>query len=206
MQINLPNGLENSLIWWPEKGMGFHPAPAIQYDGDYFESYVQRDQTQMGVQLTDARIGLVTKYTQLEHVVDIGIGGGRFVHDSGCRGYDVNESAVAWLRNHGWFCSPYASPVFAVTCWDSLEHIDKPWKLLKQVERFLFVSLPTFRDHADVLSSKHYKPGEHLWYWTSKGLIDWCAEHGFIVREVNTMESDLGRDGITSFVFEREQS
>ena len=203
MQINLPNGLENSLIWWPEHGMGFHPAPAMPYTDEYFEHYKWLDSTPMGVALTDARIGLVSKYTPIDNVVDIGIGGGRFVHDSGCRGYDVNEKAVAWLREKGWFCSPYASPVESITCWDSLEHIDKPWKLLKQVTGWVFVSLPIFNSYDDVLTSKHYKPGEHLWYWTTSGLVNWFYDQGFNLIEMNRAESDLGRDGITSFAFKR---
>lgn len=203
MQINLPNGLENSLIWWPEKGMGFHPAPAMKYEADYFASYIKRDNTSMAASLTDARISFVSQYTKTYNVIDIGIGGGRFVMDSGCRGYDVNESAVQWLHEKDRFCSPYASPVNSITCWDSLEHIDKPWKLLRQVEQYLFASIPVVSGPDAVLQSKHYKPGEHLWYWTEEGFIRWCDEHGFMFLELSHIERELGREDITTFAFVR---
>ncbi|MNG41039.1 hypothetical protein D3C84_1299630 [compost metagenome] len=56
---------------------------------------------------------------------------------------------------------------------------------------------------ADVLQSKHYKPGEHLHYWTLPGFVNWCEAQGFELQEANHAESELGREGITSFAFKR---
>lgn len=164
------------------------------------------DTTPSGCALTKTRKQMVEKYLPANEIVDIGIGGGRFVEAASCRGYDVNESAVRWLRMREAFCSPYAAPIKAITCWDSLEHIDKPWKLLKQVTDWLFVSLPIFINPATIVSSKHYKPGEHIWYFTHQGFINWCATQGFELVEFNHAESDLGREGITSYAFKRKQS
>jgi len=203
MQINLPNGLENSLIWWPEKGFGFHPQPPMNYEGGYWKNYRKLDRTEMGEALTQARIELVSRYFNAAQVVDIGIGGGAFVEKAGCRGYDVNPEAVKWLHEKDLFCSPYADSVDAVTCWDSLEHIDKPWKLLKHVKEWLFVSLPIFTGPDAIVSSKHYKPGEHIWYFTHGGLIKWAMVQGFWLVEHNNAETHLGREGIVSYAFKR---
>lgn len=108
--------------------------------------------------------------------------------------------AVEWLRSEGRFREPAAN---ALTFWDSLEHIPDPEKAVEAADEWVFVSMPIYRDAADVLASKHYKPGEHLWYWTRDGLIRWFHRQGFFCVEVNSAETELGRDGILSFAFRR---
>lgn len=203
MAPSLPTGLINSFLWCEEKGYGWHSAPPMQYDGAYFAHYQELDATPMGEALTRARVDLVEKYFRAGVLTDIGIGGGRFVEDGRAMGYDVSSEAVEWLKDVGRYLDPYAAPVEAITCWDSLEHIPEPEKLLAQVRNWLFVSMPIYDDMADVLRSKHYKPGEHLHYWTLQGFIRWCAEQGFECVEVNHAEVELGREGITSFAFKR---
>lgn len=173
------------------------------YSGDYFAHYQKLDNTKMGALLTRARLDLVSKYTSPGISLDIGIGGGRYVQESGGYGFDVCDDAKTWLVSNNAFVDPYQQQVDVVTCWDSLEHIPDPRALLGQVRKWLFVSLPVFEDADDVLSSKHYKPGEHLWYFSSTGFINWCAEQGFECVEMNRVESDLGREGIMSFAFKR---
>lgn len=208
MTHSLPVGLTDCLLWSPEKGYGWHSRPAMLYSGDYFAHYQKLDATQMGGLLTHARLELVSKYCHPSNTTDIGIGGGRYVLESSGTGYDVCEDAVKWLKEGDEalldrYRDPYEKSVYAATCWDSLEHIPEPEKLLAQVEKWLFVSLPVFEDADDVLSSKHYKPGEHLWYFSPTGFINWCAEQGFECVEMNRVESDLGREGIMSFAFKR---
>lgn len=206
MTQSLPVGLTDCLLWSPEKGYGWHSRPAMLYSGDYFAHYQKLDNTKMGMLLTRARLELVGKYCKPIDTVDIGIGGGRYVQESGGWGYDVCADAVTWLRDNGYYRNPYSDvmgDVKAITCWDSLEHIPDPRALLAEVREWLFVSLPVFEDADDVLSSKHYKPGEHLWYFSSTGFINWCAEQGFECVEMNRVESDLGREGIMSFAFKR---
>lgn len=197
----LPPGLTDCLLWSDELGMGWHGRPAMDYEGPYFEKYQQLDATRMGEALTKARIDLVRKFFPGE-VLDIGIGGGRFVTESGGFGFDVNPEALAWLRANG----RYRNPCFgwdAMTFWDSLEHIPDPEGTLKNVGEWAFLSMPIYKDQADCLKSKHFKPGEHIWYWTLDGFVSWMDRQGFELREINHAESELGREGITSFAFRR---
>jgi len=175
----------------------------MRYEGQYFAHYQKLDATPMGGLLTKARLELVEKYAQASEGVDIGIGGGRYVKESWGSGYDVSSEAVDWLTRISSYVDPYEKPVYAITCWDSLEHIPEPEKLLAQVTDWLFVSMPIYHDMADVLQSKHYKPGEHLHYWTLPGFVNWCEAQGFELQEANHAESELGREGITSFAFKR---
>lgn len=207
MQQTLPAGLNNTFLWSEELGYGWHTAPAMNYDSGYFAHYQKLDATPMGAALTKARVELVSKFTDPTQGIDIGIGGGRYVWESSSNGFDVCPDAIEWLRSVGGYRDPYAcnstGPVRSVTCWDSLEHIPEPEKLLAQVTGWLFVSMPIYKDMQDVLTSKHYKPGEHLHYWTLAGFIAWCERQGFEVQEVNHAEEELGREGITSFAFRR---
>ncbi|WP_339521737.1 methyltransferase domain-containing protein [Pseudomonas sp. EA_35y_Pfl2_R111] len=202
MTSALPNGLTDCLLWSEELGMGYHPRPPMDYSGPYFEKYQALDATPMGAALTAARVAMVKRH-YAGGVVDVGIGGGRFVLDADGWGYDVNAEAVTWLKSGDRFFDIYAHGTEAISCWDSLEHIPEPEKLLGQVGEWVFVSMPIYYGLSDCLTSKHYKPGEHLWYWTQSGLIAWFARQGFGCVEINKRESELGRDGITSFAFRR---
>lgn len=203
MTQSLPSGLTDTFLWSPEKGQGFHTRPAMLYGGEYFANYQKLDATKMGGLLTKARVDLVKKYINPAEVVDIGIGGGRFVQESQGCGYDVCPDAVSWLENMGSYTDPYAAPVSHVTCWDSLEHIPEPEKLLANVKDWLFVSLPLCESPEEWIESKHFKPGEHLHYWSLQGFVSWCASLGFECVEINHAETELGREGITSFAFKR---
>lgn len=201
MTASLPHGLTDCLLWSDELGMGFHPRPPMDYSGPYFEKYQALDATPMGAALTTARVDMVRRHFDGE-VLDVGIGGGRFVIESGGKGFDVNEEAVQWLKSRNAYADPYKG-VAAITCWDSLEHVPDPEALVRSVGEWVFVSMPVYKDQADCLKSKHFKPGEHLHYWSVRGLIGWFAKMNFGCVEINERESDLGREGITSFAFRR---
>lgn len=205
MPKNLPHGLTDTLLWSDELGYGWHPAEPMDYDGDYWLSYLDRDSSDMGSKLTDARVQMVRRFMgdRAHEVVDIGIGGGRFVDMLGCYGFDVNERAIEWLEDQGKYRNPYWHDTDAITCWDSLEHIPDPEALINAVESLVFVSMPIYQDQADCLRSKHYKPSEHIWYFTQQGLVDYMSNLGFTCLLVDDVESRLGREGIKSFVFKR---
>ena len=198
----LPPGLTDCLLWSEEHGMGYHPRAPMDYSGPYFTKYQALDATEMGQALTAARVGMVRRHHQGE-LVDIGIGGGRFVLEADGHGYDVNGEAVMWLQQQDRYRDPYTGRVQALTFWDSLEHIPEPEKIVARAEQWVFVSMPIYASQSACLASKHFKPGEHLWYWTQKGLIAWFARAGFGCVEINDKESELGREGITSFAFRR---
>ena len=202
MTQSLPAGLSNCLLWSPENGMGYHTAPPMSYQRGYWESYRARDATPMGAALTAVRVDFVRRH-YTGPLVDIGIGGGRFVREMGCQGYDVCIDAVAWLRDQGRYSDPYATSPNAIACWDSLEHIQEPEQLVSRVAGWVFVSMPIYGDVDDVLTSKHYKPSEHLWYWTDAGLVAWFERLGFALVADDDFETQLGREGINSYAFRR---
>lgn len=207
MTLCLPNGLTDTLLWSDELGMGYHPRPPMDYEGPYFKKYQALDNSPMGAALTQARIDLVKRHRRDSggDVIDIGIGGGRFVVQFDAWGYDVNAEAVEWLEQIASYRDPYAHGADALTFWDSLEHIPNPESAVACARQWVFVSMPIYADAKDCLASPHYKPGEHIWYWTFDGLARWFQRQGFEMFEANHMETEAGRRGIMSFAFRRTE-
>lgn len=203
MKVSLPDGFEDCLLWSDELGRGFHTKPAMTYDGDYFAKYQEMDKTPMGEALTNARCEFVSAHHSGVGLVDIGIGGGRFVEQFECMGFDVSAQAVEWLKGRKAWHNVMWHGCDAITCWDSLEHIPDPDALINNVKSWVFVSMPIYLDKEHCLASKHYKPGEHLHYWTQDGLIKWFESLGFELFGLTNIESVLGREGITSYAFKR---
>jgi hypothetical protein len=134
--------------------------------------YRDMDGTPVGMKLTAMRIEMVRRYAK-GMVVDIGIGGGRFVAalPGQSKGFDINPAAVDWLKGAGRWHDPYSEPCESATFWDSLEHI--------------------------------HDPTEHCWYFTVAGIQKFMAHFGFEQLERNGMEQRAGRQQIESFVFKR---
>jgi hypothetical protein len=194
----------DKLQWLPEVGIGWFPVTANPYDEAYWKRYREMDATPIGIKLTGMRVDLVRQHTKGQ-VVDIGIGGGRFVAalPGQAKGYDINPAAVEWLKGAGRWFDPYAEVCESATFWDSLEHIHDPSALLANVRRYAFVSVPIFKDCADILRSKHYRKTEHCWYFTVSGMQRFMGRFGFEQIERNGMEQRAGRQAIETFVFRR---
>jgi len=191
-----------SLTWWPDLGYGFDATSPIEYGGDYWSEYERRDATEIGRLITQSRIDLVKRNTG-RTPVDVGIGAGAFVKAMKCFGYDINPIAVGWLKDNGAYIDPYSSFPGCMTFWDSLEHIPNPEELLRRlpVGGFVFCSIPVFNGPEQCIQSKHYKPGEHLWYWSHEGFIRYMESMKFFCLEWNNRETMLGRDSVKSYAF-----
>lgn len=203
-EIRDPSG----LIWYPDLELGYLPVGAgVPYDAEYFQKYVGYKANPIGAKLTAARVDLASKHCGVDAVTDIGIGCGHFIEVRGgaTYGYDVNPVAIRWLLERDLWADPFAGSPMNVTCWDSLEHMEHPDLFIDRVKKTVIVSLPVFDDLEHVLRSKHFRPGEHVWYWTEDGFVRWMLERGFACLEQNWMETTFGREDIGTFVFERSK-
>ncbi|WP_158784755.1 methyltransferase domain-containing protein [Pantoea sp. BAV 3049] len=196
--------LQNGLIWLPELGMGYYPVPPERpYDENYFTRYKNMAKTPMGRELTAARVRLVQQHYS-GPLVDVGVGAGQFINARPeTFGYDVNPSGVKWLKKTSRWVDIYTGYHAALSFWDSLEHIDFPDKAVARAEKWVFLSIPVFENGDSILSSRHYRKNEHIWYFSHNGLIRWFGTLGFNCVAFNFIETELGREGIGSYVFER---
>jgi hypothetical protein len=198
-------GPAEALFWVEPPGLGVCLARqrGELYDVAYWDEYRRLDQTDMGAMLTQARFAFVRQFYKGPNIVDIGVGGGRFCLDTYARGYDVNPFAVWWLKENNLWHDVSMARVQAMTFWDSLEHALDWAPILCNCTHWVFVSTPIYASQAHCLCSKHYKPGEHIWYFTHNGLEWFMAQHGFKLVSFDNFETELGRDSIGTFAFRR---
>ena len=190
------------MKWNEDKGWGFLEATA-PCPKDYWAEYRELDKTPLGRVLTALRCAMACDVDELNSIlVDVGIGGGAFVSAIECMGVDVDPQATAWLQERGVEWERDMS-VDVMTFWDSFEHITNPGEYLAKARNWVLLSTPIYRDEAHALSSKHYKPNEHLWYFTDHGIKMFMREYGFKCVHQNNLETDAGREGIGSYAFNR---
>ena len=181
----------------------------IRYDAAYYARYFDRRSTAIAIRINAAREALVRRHLPPgTAIIDVGVGSGEFLdtldaHGMTGYGYDINPVAQAMLSARGRFANPAAPPtdVAGWTFWDSIEHLTAPDEFLWHVRagHCLFVALPTVRDWSTLKDWRHYRPHEHLFYWTTEGFADWLNAQGFEILEVNEEETAAGRLDITSF-------
>jgi 2-polyprenyl-3-methyl-5-hydroxy-6-metoxy-1,4-benzoquinol methylase len=186
-------------------------AARVAYDDSYFDRYKSYEGSTIEQALNAGRCAMLARHVEKgASVIDIGAGSGAFVRKAQAagyqaRGFDVIPKTVSQLRD----ADAYAEDpgLFdVVTFWDSIEHIDCPEILLREIRAnaLVLVAIPVFTDLRAIRDSKHYRPGEHLYYWTVEGFVNWMALYGFRLLEQSSHETDAGRESIGAFAFRRD--
>ena len=203
------------LIYYPQKGYGILPiADPFVYDLSYFEEFARRAKTKRGQRLNSLRALFVREIvTDREGLVfvDCGVGSGAFIELAESMlgvdfsGYDVASNSIEWLYERERWHQLSRDPCDVATFWDSLEHCQFPEaeRLLRNVRHFAFISMPIYENGDAIVHSKHFKPGEHILYFTERGLVGWMKDQGFELIARNRIEESCGRDGIGTYAFVR---
>ncbi len=203
----MPAEYDDDLMLCRADGVAFQRdrAHRVVYGSDYWDKLVSYEGKEIARKINEGRVKLVNDFVGGGRVCDVGIGSGEFIKNRpNTYGTDVNPIALQWLHARGvwagrldWFAG--------LTFWDVIEHIETPEDYFSQIplHGFLFTSIPMFIDLDRIRESRHYRPGEHLQYFTEKGFRDWMALHGFMVLDQRSFETDAGRDSIQSFAFKR---
>lgn len=178
----------------------------VAYDRAYFEKYRTYEGSPVAQKINAGRIALVKRHYGGGPLLDIGVGSGEFIKRRGkpTFGYDINMTAKRWLLDEGLWCDvEMAFPAYSF--WDVLEHVPEPEDYFRHVlpGAYLFTALPIFDDLTRIRESKHYRPDEHLYYWTREGFIRWMANHAFEHLETSHHEIFAGRQSILAFAFRR---
>jgi len=194
-----------NLLWDVNKQFGFLDIIPREYDEEYFKKYEQYAKTELGRQLTEGRIAFIDRH-YTGKLLDVGVGCGQFVKArENTFGYDINKAAIEELKKIDKYINLYDSVFPAYSFFDSFEHIKDLSSLLNAMpsKTKLFISIPIFNDMAHVLRSKHFRPDEHYWYFTTQGLIKCMLDYGFICIDIDNFEIRAGREDIWSFAFEK---
>jgi len=202
---------DNDLTLCPFDGVAYQTDMKVtaSYDEDYFNKCAGYEDKEIALKINAGRIAMVNEYAGADvNVLDVGIGSGEFIKKrQHTFGFDVNPVAVEWLESCGLSVNSITDfkRFSAFTFWDVLEHIERPALYFSQMEggSFLFVSIPIFSNLKHIRQSRHYRPGEHLYYFTETGFIDWMAMYGFQLLDRQDFEIKAGRDNILSFAFRK---
>jgi hypothetical protein len=194
------------LIWWPQRGYGYLPPDVkFEYKNDYIDKYREYEEKAATIKLNNIRRELVDTHIHNDLLIDFGCGAGTFLKGRpNTMGYDLVPEVVAWLKDKRLYNDPYLTVSRNVSFWDSFEHIVNPKGILNKISHYVFISTPIYENVEGVLKSKHYKPNEHLWYFTSEGLIKYLDDSEFECLFHDDLEYVIGREGIGSFVFKRK--
>lgn len=181
------------------------------YGKPYFDEYMVRGNSIPGIVLNTLRVNLAKKYAK-ELMLDVGCGAGSFIKymwsDNSIKvyGYDVNEYSVKWLNSKNIYYDINILPgtqFDCVTFFDSFEHIREHNPMLNKFRKgcYAILSMPIFATTDSAKRSKHYKPGEHLWYFTDYGIIEHMERMKWHFVERTDIEVRAGREGVQSYVF-----
>jgi len=182
---------------------------SVSYDAAYLAKVDAYEDTPIARAVVAGRCELLQRHLPAgASVLDIGAGSGAFVRAAmatgfAAMGYDVIPEAVARLRAAGLYADRDPVGYAAVTLWDTLEHMDDPGAALDAIPSLAFVSLPVFASLSRIRESRHYRPGEHLYYFTVAGFVAWAVRHSFRLLEWSPHETDAGRDSIGAFALVR---
>lgn len=215
------------LTWHADLGYGFYPVASedMPYDAEYVKKYEVMSGTGMAHRLNTHRVALaqhaIEKGEQSHEastVIDIGPGDGAFMRamsevmpegEDFVFGFDVNPVMVSRLIEEKRFALPNAIVKEAnkfwtvMTFWDSFEHIHRP-DLSVQSARTVAMSIPIFENREHVLRSKHFRPDEHVWYFTHAGIQAFMKRCDFKCIHYDDAETRIGREDIKSYIFVRD--
>lgn len=176
------------------------------YNAEYAEKYHQLAATPLGQAIYLSRWALIMKYVQKGNLLDYGSGPGAFnAHGPSSFkrfNYDVNPTCgftdKVWLcpqyRESGEWCSdPRCTNIDVLTMWDSIEHIPNFYGEIKDVNApWLFITTPNLESvDKPILFWKHYRPGEHIFYFDRHSLGVVLSDLGYSIRELNFDEGKL---------------
>jgi 2-polyprenyl-3-methyl-5-hydroxy-6-metoxy-1,4-benzoquinol methylase len=183
----------------------------VAYDDRYWDKVMAYEDSDIARKVNAGRCDMLARHLpQGAKVLDIGAGTGAFVKAANkagfvAKGFDVLKRSIeALMRLKVYGGNPHDFD--AVTMWDSLEHMDCPELKLKAIRKgaMLFVSIPIFEWVSEIRKSKHYRPGEHFYYPTRDGFVEWMALWGFRLVEESMHEVDAGREQIGAFAFVKD--
>lgn len=199
---------DDDLMLAHRDGVAWQKDMSYRVDVPYYEKCYGYAGSDIAVKINRARRDFVNRFVSDDfEVLDIGVGSGEFIEwRKRTWGYDVDPKAVAWLKANNKWCEHF-SWFRAFTFWDVIEHLPDPedlyFKYMFSGTR-LFTCLPIFDDLHRIRESKHYRPGEHFYYFTARGFIAWMKLHRFELIGRAAFECEAGRDSILTFAFERQ--
>lgn len=183
------------------------------YANGYAENYYNLIGTEKGDKIVAHRAETLTRLTSRMSIMDFGCGTGVLIREArklglNMFGYEPMPSfrtvhhrlgVEQWVQTD--LRDAASMGMEFMTFFDSFEHLDRPDKILELFKpKMILLAIPIFYGKLEegLTSWKHYKPKEHVWYFTPEGLTNMLQAHGYVPTGFSTEECNLGRlDSIT---------
>ena len=168
------------------------------YDIDYYEKML-REYSETAKEIARLRWEWIKETAPLT-VLDYGAGVGWFrAHRP--KGISVDSYDIGPYPQTG-----IKFKIYDVVCfWDVLEHINnfEDIEPLLALARYVACTVPVKPENVDFADWKHFKPGEHLHYFTTETLSELFKKYGFQLVKTDLPECPPRRD-VHSFLFKRQ--
>lgn len=172
----------------------------MNYDIEYYENML-RQYSKTAEQIAELRWKWIEELDP-RIVLDYGSGVGWF-RAWRPKGVQVDSYDIASYPQTG-----IKLVIYDVVCfWDVLEHILDFTKIepILALARNAAVTLPIMSEQEEFDQWKHFKPGEHLHYFTNATLDALFARYGFARKKIGQPECPPRKD-ITSVLYEKANS
>ena len=148
-------------------------------------------------------------------ILDYGCGTGilhNYLKDYDYTGFDINKQLKPfWVSKHRPCKNTLDTKKYQCVCFfDSLEHLKDPIKVINNFNpKCCVISIPIVIGSISnvdtiinaVRNSKHFKPGEHIHYFSLKSLNKMFIRCGGKITHFSRNESQLGRENIVSLIY-----
>ncbi len=158
-----------------------HPDFLIPYDEDYITKYKQFPLKRMSELRADY---LTENVPTFKSVLDYGFGTGDFLHtmyNLGYKTYGAEVNPEAWQQAPR-YIKPYLEGmnIDVTTFYDSLEHIPDIEEIMETLQtKYLVISVPNFKGLDNMKNWRHYRPGEHIYYFNLNTLGKFVDKYGY---------------------------
>ncbi len=183
----------------------YSPSSKNVYDDEYLLHYKLYKRTEFSKLLQKARWDFIGKNIKsFKSILDYGCGSDAFlVEATDCMKDQCNLYSYDpyFMQDHKFLCE---RKLDITTFFDSLEHMNRLDIISLLNSRYIVISIPILEKNQQLFEWKHFRPNEHIWYFTEDALIKLMTikfNYKFILKD--DFETQLGRDCILTFLFEK---
>jgi len=180
------------------------PQP-IEYGTTYIQTGYSNKPTR---DMAWLRLGVVGQYITSGEVIDIGYGDGEFVRQALKAEFDAKGFDVHYDTTDIPTVKTLPDSTDCLTFFDSIEHFDDLQNAFTCKARLIVVTVPhtpSVRPD-ELITWRHYKPNEHLHYFTPASILSLFARNGYYLDALSNVEDLIRKNkdqspNTTTYIF-----
>jgi hypothetical protein len=210
---------KSAFVSWPKSrlascGVCSHVWQPDFQQFDYGDNYVKNYADKPTREMAFLRLGFLSAFfLPRGALLDVGAGDGAFVRVARQAGFDAVAHDVVPRADDLPRVTELRGDYSVVTCFDSLEHFANPHEIFALRPVLFVVTIPHRpRDFSDdtAMIWRHYKPDEHLHYFSSRSLELLFHRSGYEIMGAAPVEDAIRKGPTTpntmTYVFSRKRA